>query len=271
MSSGLPIIIGMVKIAPDNYRDGHTKSNNRTMIKIFRKIRQNMIKERKVSKYLLYAIGEIVLVVIGILIALQINNWNALQKKENLKDSYKISLKNDLSLDILKLDELIVKNYSELETLNDQKTRFLGIDTPIDTLIKIARTEFNPELNTRFQYNRNTFNTLIATGNIDLFDEDLNEMLMTLISLQDLERENSNYYTDIYSDKISRYSDNYPVSGHQNSNVVNLIWSNLEELKFAANFISTTDIKGYAHYRFIAAIENVKEKTTLLIEQINNN
>ena len=229
-----------------------------------------MLSENKISKYILYAIGEIVLVVIGILIALQINNWNEIQKRERLKDSYQVSLLTDLSLDILKLNEVISKNYSEMETLSNQKKRFLGKNTPIDTLIKIARTEFDPELNTRFRYNRNTFNTLIATGNIDIFDEDLNEMIMTLISLQDLERENSNYYADIYSSKISRYSDNYPVSGHQDSNIVNLIWTNVNEQEFASKFISSTDIKGYAHYRFINAIENVKEKTTLLIEYINN-
>ncbi|PKA81977.1 hypothetical protein ATE92_0100 [Ulvibacter sp. MAR_2010_11] len=46
------------------------------MIKFFRKIRQNLLTENKFSKYLLYAIGEIILVVIGILIALAINDWN---------------------------------------------------------------------------------------------------------------------------------------------------------------------------------------------------
>ncbi len=46
-----------------------------------------MIKENKVTKYFLYAIGEIVLVVIGILIALQINNWNVQKVKE--KEAYK--------------------------------------------------------------------------------------------------------------------------------------------------------------------------------------
>ena len=46
------------------------------MIKFFRNIRQILIMENNTSKYLKYAIGEIVLVVIGILIALQINNWN---------------------------------------------------------------------------------------------------------------------------------------------------------------------------------------------------
>ncbi len=51
------------------------------MIKFFRKIRQQLIGEGKVRKYLVYALGEILLVVIGILIALQVNNWN--QEKKN--------------------------------------------------------------------------------------------------------------------------------------------------------------------------------------------
>ncbi|MGS2727550.1 DUF6090 family protein [Psychroserpens sp. BH13MA-6] len=52
------------------------------MIKFFRKIRQKLLSENKLSKYLIYAIGEIILVVIGILIALQINNWNEIQKNK---------------------------------------------------------------------------------------------------------------------------------------------------------------------------------------------
>ena len=52
------------------------------MIKFFRQIRQNLIMENKTGKYLKYAIGEIVLVVIGILIALQINNWNENRKEK---------------------------------------------------------------------------------------------------------------------------------------------------------------------------------------------
>ena len=57
------------------------------MIKFFRKIRQNLLMENKTSKYFKYAIGEIILVVIGILIALQINNWNQdrLQHQNELK------------------------------------------------------------------------------------------------------------------------------------------------------------------------------------------
>ena len=71
------------------------------MIKFFRRIRQNLIMENKTSKYLKYAIGEIILVVIGILIALQINNWNENrilkgQETEILK-SFRSSIRNDLN------------------------------------------------------------------------------------------------------------------------------------------------------------------------------
>jgi len=71
------------------------------MIKFFRKIRQKMLTENKFNKYLIYAVGEIILVVIGILIALQINNWNEKHKEgseelkilseiqSNLKQSFK--------------------------------------------------------------------------------------------------------------------------------------------------------------------------------------
>ena len=56
------------------------------MIKFFRQIRQKLLTENRFNKYLIYAIGEIVLVVIGILIALQINNWNE-NRKENLSEN----------------------------------------------------------------------------------------------------------------------------------------------------------------------------------------
>ena len=46
------------------------------MIKFFRQIRYNLMSENKTGKYIKYALGEILLVMIGILLALQVNNWN---------------------------------------------------------------------------------------------------------------------------------------------------------------------------------------------------
>jgi len=74
------------------------------MIKFFRKIRQKLLTEKKFSKYLIYAIGEIVLVVIGILIALQINNWNEDQKNKALEKNMLENLAENLeqNCDMLK-------------------------------------------------------------------------------------------------------------------------------------------------------------------------
>lgn len=70
------------------------------MIKFFRKIRKQLLTENKFSKYLLYAIGEVVLVVIGIMIALYFNNLNQEQiKEENLK-SILVEIQRDIARDI---------------------------------------------------------------------------------------------------------------------------------------------------------------------------
>ena len=67
------------------------------MANFFRKIRKNIAEDNRPLKYLRYAVGEIILVVIGILIAVQINNWNEGQKRSKLKQTYVENLINDLT------------------------------------------------------------------------------------------------------------------------------------------------------------------------------
>ena len=70
------------------------------MITFFRKIRQKLLSENTFSKYLIYAIGEIFLVVIGILIALQINNWNENRIKTNKEIVILKEVQRDLRRDL---------------------------------------------------------------------------------------------------------------------------------------------------------------------------
>jgi len=74
------------------------------MIKFFRKIRQRLLTENKFSKYLIYAIGEILLVVIGILIALQINNWNEGNKERIKEREILVDLVENLEINIKTLE-----------------------------------------------------------------------------------------------------------------------------------------------------------------------
>ncbi|WP_221898766.1 DUF6090 family protein [Robiginitalea sp. SC105] len=98
------------------------------MIKFFRQIRIILLTDGKFSKYLLYAIGEIMLVVIGILIALQINNWN--EEKIN-RTEIKLNLEN-LADAIIKDDELLreIEGNNEFRLISLQHLlRLINVDT----------------------------------------------------------------------------------------------------------------------------------------------
>ncbi len=79
------------------------------MIKFFRKIRQKLLSEGRTGKYLQYAIGEILLVVIGILIALQINNWNE-KRKSRATEVYVLNeISSNLAEDANIIDDMIIR------------------------------------------------------------------------------------------------------------------------------------------------------------------
>lgn len=82
------------------------------MIKFFRKIRQDLLSDGKTGKYFKYTIGEIVLVVIGILIALQINNWNEERKLRDTELTYINNIKRDLQLSITEINRFINRRNS---------------------------------------------------------------------------------------------------------------------------------------------------------------
>ncbi len=75
-------------------------------MKFFRKIRYDLIRKSNTGKYFKYAIGEILLVVVGILIALQINNWNQARKDDKVLKEYLVKIKNHTLEDLRILDTL---------------------------------------------------------------------------------------------------------------------------------------------------------------------
>ena len=88
------------------------------MIKFFRKIRQNLLMENKTGKYFKYAIGEIILVVIGILIALSINNANE-NRKERVQETILLKqLKIDFNSNLAEIDDKIRKRKLAIKASN---------------------------------------------------------------------------------------------------------------------------------------------------------
>ena len=137
------------------------------MIKFFRRIRQNMIKENRTSKYLLYAIGEIVLVVIGILIALSINNWNTNRVERKKEDNYLVNLKRDLNNQLTIIDrnlrgETHIFNSLTKATNNYEKyKKFRAIKEDL-----VLITPMNDRYT--FTITSPTYTELLSTGNLDI-------------------------------------------------------------------------------------------------------
>ncbi|MEM6720171.1 MAG: DUF6090 family protein [Bacteroidota bacterium] len=94
------------------------------MVKIFRSFRKRLLQESKFRKYIMYAIGEILLVMIGILLALQVNNWNSNRKAKNTLRSALETVTSDLKRDTItasKLIEVFENNQETFKLIIDKK------------------------------------------------------------------------------------------------------------------------------------------------------
>ncbi|WP_027076365.1 DUF6090 family protein [Maribacter antarcticus] len=160
------------------------------MIKFLRKIRQKMLTENKFSKYLLYAVGEIILVVIGILIALQLNNYSdgLKQKKQELKIINNLKLDFEFNLSEMEKNINILKENTNasLETINHTGNKFSD-DFEINGLIE--RIVWIPQY-----FPQNGFLLeLVNSGNLGIISNDLlrnklSSWLPTLETLNDREQ-----------------------------------------------------------------------------------
>ena len=140
------------------------------MIKFFRKIRQKLLMENKTAKYFKYAIGEIILVVIGIVIALQINNSNELRKDKNEEALILSDLKEDLTATRLNFIETIKNQEKMILSSRDLINAIEAKDYSIhpDTI----RKYIPPKLIVACLFIKNRFNnkTTISSIRNDVFE-----------------------------------------------------------------------------------------------------
>ena len=139
------------------------------MIKFFRKIRQRSLTENRFSKYLLYAIGEIILVVIGILIALQINNNNNYNAQRSLEREYLMSLQTEFEINLNKINESIQRNEKRIQAFDFLLTLF--DKNVLDTVSnKFISQMFVPVFGEKTSYLPSTgvLNDIISSGKLNI-------------------------------------------------------------------------------------------------------
>ncbi|AVI51132.1 hypothetical protein C5O00_08070 [Pukyongia salina] len=136
------------------------------MIKFFRRIRQRLLSENKISKYLLYAIGEIVLVVIGILIALAINNSNQRRVIEEKEQVYLKGLKEEFETSKAKLTVLTDINRKNLREAK-KLIGYASDNTKIpdeEMFSEILFNTFSPDIS--FNPNNSLLDEIINSGSL---------------------------------------------------------------------------------------------------------
>lgn len=156
------------------------------MIKFFRRFRQKMLSKNKSSQYLLYAIGEIVLVVIGILIALSINNWNEERKTKSNAENYINKIINDLSVDTLNINASIVLSdtfETNISTYFDEFNSSDSLNIPIDSLIVNARGVTARYI--KYYPVNQSFKDMESSGNGNLLTDTQRDFLIALNAKQE--------------------------------------------------------------------------------------
>ena len=158
------------------------------MIKFFRKIRFDLMEKNKTGKYFKYAIGEIILVVIGILIALSINNWNENRKSEKVANEIYRNLQNSLVQDSTEVQRIIKLQSKSLEIqkklilkeVNREPIEFE--ETNLNQLIKDIQSgvySFFPKTG--------IYNSIVSNNGMDLLKSE--KIKTSLVNLYDYQYE----------------------------------------------------------------------------------
>jgi len=191
------------------------------MLTFFRRIRKGLLDGGRTSKYLLYAIGEVLLVMIGILIALWVNNWNQDRIQRVSAEQHLNILKESLTDDIGQLESLI-------QTMD---TMILYASRLLDQLLTIKPVDLRTGdyiiqgiFENSLQPNRNGLQVLNNSGEMAHLDHQIQQLVLNYYSVLELIKEQeeiSNTYIRMHYEpynidkygRLYRLSDKYRLSG----------------------------------------------------------
>ncbi|MET1260555.1 DUF6090 family protein [Flagellimonas sp. DF-77] len=210
------------------------------MLKFFRRIRQQLLSENKFSKYLMYAIGEIILVVIGILIALQINNWNEARKNHKKLTTAVQSVYSDIVADGVLIQQRLPLVNQRNSKINGLIKRAYASETDLDTLVHIMQNEFPVRWYSSPTFNINTFSNLKATGTFDILPEEIKKAISNYYTTMETNQDYVEKVLDQYRSHLDDFVKRYNIIGrlydanYKNSYMYNQTWRDIEGKDFSA-------------------------------------
>ena len=163
------------------------------MRRIFSKIRHRLLENKKLSEYLLYAVGEILLVVVGILLALQIDNQNDLRKDREKEVHYLANIKTDLQINLEEMDRYLADRTESIAAAKRIIAHFEG--EPVTDYSAFNADGVQVYDWKRFWQNDNTFQELVNSGNLALISNDaIKKSLMDIELLYKIMKSEEDHY-----------------------------------------------------------------------------
>lgn len=149
------------------------------MFRFLRAVRRQLLEQGKLRRYAGYALGEIVLVVAGILIALQINNANEARLERDREARYLQNLKTDLEYTVREIDRFIATREARIASGQRIIGHFNG--EPVEDLRDFAYDNIFVQVWQRYYQNINTYEELVNSGNLGvLSSQTIKSRLMDL-------------------------------------------------------------------------------------------
>ena len=218
------------------------------MIKFFRRIRYQLMSENKTGKYFKYAIGEILLVVIGILIALQINNWNDLKKDSETEFTYYERILEDLKLDKMLIDTLFQDG---TKRINDSKELLLELNSGTKGKHYILNKFLLAVRSNAYVPRKATFTDLLSSGNLNL--------------LQDVTIKNSliQYYSD-HEAIISQLNQNRKQIVDESFKIINTLGFGVQEFNYVKSQLEPEILK------ILPDVDWVNDKSNMSYKEFQN-
>ena len=182
------------------------------MITLFRRVREKLIDSGSVTKYLLYAIGEILLVVIGILIALQVNNWNEQRKEQAIADDLRAGILSDLQKDLATIDAALEQNEVSIRLFDSLQMTITDPDVTKEEVIRALKNDFSPYTGGFDGFSDNTYRSSTASGTLALLNQSEREQLYNYYLMQSVASESLLNYELQYLTTINEFNEYFPLS-----------------------------------------------------------
>jgi len=168
------------------------------MLGFLRKIRKRLLAEQKLRTYLVYAIGEILLIVVGILIALGINNANEQRKDQQVREGYYDQLLLELEQDSILLEEQMLTLQKSIDSYDDYIELFERPNLEIFEVIILLTQVERRVRNRRVIFNTNSIATLEFTGEIKIIPKKIRTKLVEFRRQQEFATSVDNQNDDTY-------------------------------------------------------------------------